>query len=208
LDSKVTLSREKGEKMRKLVLYLSLTLGCSSEPCYQNHYQTLKRYPLNFSERTATGIEVDSTGQAADLGKIDRQLNELEACLNKNFAAAPTITLELATKADCRENGSGQKVKFDMLTIRRGCLKVKIPDDWFISRCADEELLPIPADNSICLAKGVMPTAECPCYWRVETQDDNTIVTPPGLKLFKAEVARVITGCNNVWVIPQITACL
>jgi len=92
--------------------------------------------------------------------------------------------------------------------VNRECIGVKIPDDWFVSECSGEELLPISADDSLCLAKGVTPTPECPCNWRVETQDDNIIVVPPGLKLYKAELARIVTGENNVWVVPRITACL
>jgi hypothetical protein len=90
--------------------------------------------------------------------------------------------------------------------INRECLGVKIPDDWFVSECSGEELLPIPADPALCDAKGL--SRDCGCYWRVETQDDNIIVVPPGLELYKAELARIVTGENNVWVVPRITACL
>jgi hypothetical protein len=83
---------------------------------------------------------------------------------------------------------------------------VKIPDDWFVSECSGEELLPIPAPQELCDAKGL--PRDCGCYWRVETQDDNIIVVPPGLKLYKAELARIVTGENNVWIVPRITACL
>ena len=94
------------------------------------------------------------------------------------------------------------------IRVNRECIGVKIPDDWFVSPCSDEELLPIPANDSLCLAKGVTSTPECPCNWRVETQDDNIVVIPPSLKLLKAELARIVTGENNVWVVPDITKCL
>lgn len=92
------------------------------------------------------------------------------------------------------------------ITINRECIGVKIPDDWFASACSDEELLLIPAPQKLCDAKGL--SHDCGCFWRVETQDDNVIVVPPGLKLYKAELARIATGENNVWVVPRIVACL
>lgn len=94
------------------------------------------------------------------------------------------------------------------VSISRSCFAVKIPDDWETSACSGEQLLNIPAPDELCRAKGVEPTPECPCRWRVETMDDNIIVVTPNLKLFKAELARIVTGQNNVWIVPQITRCL
>lgn len=167
-------------KYTALVIFLAL-LSCSYDGpyyCYGNNYATLKQYNIDFTEKTPGGIWVDTTGQNVDLARIDELTDELEACLGT--------------------------------PIGRECIGVKIPDDWFVSECSGEELLPIPADPALCLAKGLTEdeVARCGCYWRVETQNNNIIVVPPGLKLYKAELARIVTGENNVWVVPRITACL
>ncbi len=189
-----------------LVLFL---VGCGGDPvCYHNNYQTLKRYPVNFTQMTSMGIGVDSTGQKVDLAIIDRLTSQLDICLEKSFKANPTITSELAKKADCRTDVGVPRVRFDNIYIKT-CFKVKVPNDWEYSKCyPEEQLLPISAPDALCEAKGLHPTPECPCRWRVETQDDYIIVSPPNLKLFKAELARMVTGCNNVWIVPQIIACL
>lgn len=144
-------------------------------------------------------------------------------CYENNYATLERYETDFTEKTPggIWVDATGQDVdlaKIDTLTdelesclgvsVNRECIGVKIPDDWFVSPCSGEELLLIPADDSLCLAKGVTPTPECPCSWRVETQDDNIIVIPPGLELYKAELARIVTGENNVWVVPQITACL
>ena len=196
--------------MRYWPTTLIFIIGCNPpQMCYQNHYQTLTNYAVNATETTPEGIGVDSSGQAVDLAKIDRLTDELEACLRTNFADDPAIPADAAAKADCRTDGVTPKTNLDPnVTVKRECLTVKIPTDWIVSACSGEEVLLLPADDAFCLAKGITPTPECPCRWRVATQDDNTIVSPPGLKLYKAELARIVTGCNNVWVVPQITACL
>lgn len=164
----------------KIVLFISMLGVCCElnepEQCYQNNYATLKRYDLDFTEKTPGGIYVDPTGQDVDLGKIDRLTGELEVCLG--------------------------------IDIRRECFGVKIPDDWTVSPCTGEQLLNIPAPDELCRAKGLELTPECPCRWRVETQDRNIIVATPNLKLYKAELARIVTGKNNVWIAPEISKCL
>ena len=168
--------------MKYLLVMLFVLIGCepSDGPgyCYENDSMTLKHYKIDFSERTPGGILVDTTEQNIGLAKIDTLTDELESCLG--------------------------------ISISRECFGVKIPSDWFVSECSGEELLPIPADPTLCIAKGLSESdiARCGCYWRVETQNHNIIVTMPNLKLYKAELARIVTGENNVWIVPQITACL
>ncbi|MDD4476965.1 MAG: hypothetical protein PHY40_02290 [Patescibacteria group bacterium] len=94
------------------------------------------------------------------------------------------------------------------IPVRRNCLTVKIADDWYQSVCSGQQLFPCNIDSQICYDKDVEPTAECPCACRSMVQNENTIITTPNLYLFRAELARMITGENNIWVIPEITKCM
>jgi|GEM_PF-2021513 hypothetical protein len=192
------------------IFVAAIFIGCGERNnCYRNHYQSLTNYEVKPTAVTPKGIGVDPGGQVVDLQKIDRLTDELEACLNQTFGENPTITADLAMQADCRPDGWWPKTHINLpISIKRGCVTIKIPDDWTISSCSGEEVLNLMAPEELCRAKGVIPTPECPCRWRVATQDDNVIVTPPGLKLYKAELARIATGCNNVWLLPQIATCL
>ncbi len=201
--------------MKYIIVFGLLISACGKAPngqCYQNNYQMLKYYPMNFTEITPGGIEVDSSGQYVDLNAIDQKSEELEACLSRTFGENPNIEMEVATQADCRKGSGPLFTRLELpIILKRNCIKVKIPDDWSVSPCSGEEMLNIAAPDALCLNKGITPTQECPCRWRVATQESNTsstIITPPGLRLYKAELARIVIGCNNVWLIPQITACL
>lgn len=106
------------------------------------------------------------------------------------------------------------------VTIRRDCLKVLIPDDWWTSPTSGQQLLPLAAPPKLCRDKRldvpdscagvVKPTTSCPrtCNWRVALQWNQVVVTVPSLVLLKAEVARWHTGVNNVWSDPAIRKCL
>jgi hypothetical protein len=104
--------------------------------------------------------------------------------------------------------------------IKRGCFAILIPNDWFISACSGEQMLPVAAPYSQCEYKGIYlpeecrglskPTTECPCVctYRTALQDDFYIVTPPDLKLFKVDLSRLVTNINNVFGDPAISKCL
>lgn len=94
------------------------------------------------------------------------------------------------------------------IEIRLDWFAVLIPDDWFTSPCSGQQLLPYEANPQLCLDKGLQVTKSCPCNWRVALQDNFTIVTPPGFTLYKAELARLVTGSNNPWSNESISACL
>jgi hypothetical protein len=95
------------------------------------------------------------------------------------------------------------------IKINRCCFAILIPNDWFYSECqTGEQLLPIGAPRQLCLDKDPNMPIECGCYWRVALQDDYYIVTPPGLKLLKAELSRLVTNENNPWENPDIARCL
>jgi hypothetical protein len=94
------------------------------------------------------------------------------------------------------------------LSIKRTEIHILIPNDWFISPCSGQQLLPYNAPEALCEQKGIKPTQDCPCMWRVALQDNWLIVTPPNLLLFKAELTRLVTGINNPWLNNEISKCL
>lgn len=161
--------------------------GCTK--CYNNNYLSFTNYNKeNYKElKTEYGITVYSN-QEMDLNDIDKKTKELETCLG--------------------------------IKIKKNCFAVLIPDDWFYSVASNQQLLPYAAPIELCWDKGLdvpkecsgvaLPTIACPitCNWRVATQDNFLIITPPNLLLYKAELARLVLGVNNVWEEPATSVCL
>jgi len=176
-------------KMFKYLLSLLyiLLIGCST--CYLDNYLSFTNYdPDDYTElKTPYGITV-YTNEYIDLFDIDNLTIELEECLG--------------------------------IKVKKKCFSVLIPDDWFYSSVSNQQLLPYAAPIEYCWAKGLdipeecdgvaIPTTECPitCNWRAATQNNCMIITVPNLVLYKAELARLITGVNNPWLDENIQECL
>lgn len=106
------------------------------------------------------------------------------------------------------------------IKVKRDCFIILIPDDWYISSCSGEELLPVSAPYYLCEDKNIRieescrwldkPTKECPCVcaWRSAIQDDHILVLTPNLKMLKLELTRLTTGVNNPWIKPELYQCL
>lgn len=168
---------------------LSLIFFAGCQRCYNNNYLTFTNYDTDDYKELKTDYNITVySNQEVDLNEIDRQTKELETCLEIN--------------------------------IKKSCFAVLIPDDWFYSTISEQQLLPYAAPIELCWSKGLqipeecsgvaIPTQACPltCNWRVATQDNFLIVTPPSLLLYKAELARLVLGVNNVWADPSIAVCL
>jgi hypothetical protein len=148
----------------------------------------LTHYLPNKYVLTNDGIKVYNEYEEVDLSLVDIKVRELETCLN--------------------------------IKIKRCCFALLIPNDWFLSECSGEQMLPVAAPYSQCESKGIYvpencrglnkPTQECPCIctYRVALQEDYYIITPPNLKLFKSELARLVTNINNPWEDKNISKCL
>ena len=136
---------------------------------------------------------VAGTADASLLAMVDLRVDQVEECLARQ---------KVATK------------------INRKWFGVYIPPDWYVSKCSGEQLIPSVVDYRLCEAKGLIiptvchtvikPTASCPCVCNMRSviQDDFWIVTTPNLKLFKAELIRLVSNVNNVWVDPRLQPCL
>lgn len=107
--------------------------------------------------------------------------------------------------------------------VRRDWFVVMVPADWYTSKCSGQQLVPSVPDCRLCIdQKGLplpekccglrRPTAECPCVcnMRAVIQPGNppAIVTAPNLKLYRAELARLVTGVNFPWGNPKILECI
>ena len=59
--------------------------------------------------------------------------------------------------------------------IQRAWFGVYVPDDWYVSKCSGEQLVPSKVNPALCEAKGLTipekcryvmkPTTQCPCVW-------------------------------------------
>lgn len=189
-------------KMMLICLVAFALRGCSSDDCAQFHFGSQFDYEVHPAFTTPGGIKVDPTGQAVSAEMVDRLVNEVEQCLAEQFPGGK-IPADVRVAAQCQSDS------FD-LPVRR-CFTVKVPDDWeWACAGSQEQVLPLahttnaPPDE-LCLAKGIVPTPECPCRWRAGLQDDDIIVTAPNFRVFKDPLIRLITGCNNPWVEPLRT---
>lgn len=182
---------------------IALAVGCAPAPgpeCVSHLYESQFRYDVTPAFTTPGGLAVDPTGQAVDPATIDRLTDEVEACLAAEFGRPARLPPEVRAAADCLGDTFA-------LPIARECLVVKVPDDWEKSCDGDQQVLPAQAPAALCQAKGLVPTAACPCRWRAGIQDDHVLVTTPSLYLFKDPLVRLATGCNNPWAHERLARC-
>jgi hypothetical protein len=174
--------------------------GCPSTGYPGGFYETTPQYKVKKSDAKPTPAGVllivkKSTQTFAELGAlVDKKTAELEMCL--------------------LQSGALKK------KIRRDWFGVFIPHDWYISKCSKEQLVPSRVSYKLCEAKGLKieeecrfhthPTEICPCVCNIRAGIHRNfwIVTGPNLKLFKAELARLVTNKNNPWVVEPIRKCL
>lgn len=187
--------------MRLIVFILTaLVTNCGiDDSCPRWNYYNQFNYKTNFNQTTPIGIKVDTSGQDMSLVLIDELTLKVEDCLNKNFPDGK-IPDDVYKAGQC-------STKTLELPCDKDCLKVKIPNDWLWSCDGTQQLLPSQAPKALCEAKGLHPTAECPCRWRAGIQDDSIIVATPNLHLYKDPLIRYITGCNNPWFHPKLAEC-
>lgn len=172
--------------------------GCSDEKnCYDNQFADITAFESNPDEITPNGVLVTTNGWITDLERIDLEIAYMEACLE--------------------------------MTLKRDCFEVIIPPEIHVSSCSREQLFEcdiVEANYRYLLAigyseevarersdicrydKGLETSDECPCMCRATIQNENIIITTPNLKLFSAELARMMTGELNVYNNERTVACL
>lgn len=160
------------------------------------------RYAVQPTIVSAKGVKIDPSSNRVNPATVDRLVDAVETCLTKNFGNPPVIPPDVQQASQC------PSATFT-LPINRACLTIKIPDDWSLNCDGTQQVLSwVTADGGAgCRAKGLSPTAECPCRWRAGVQDSHTLVATPSLYLAPDWVIRIFTGCQNPWASPELAEC-
>jgi len=179
-----------------VILFTALLIGCPNGGYHPNYVNATDcKVEKSQGVRTPGSVLVvvsEKDNTLVLFALIDQQVGALDACL----------------------------VGLGRPKVRRDWFGILIPPDWYESLCSNEQLVPSRADPKLCEAKGLtIPEAcrwithpsvlcPCPCNFRAIIQDNYWIVTAPNLKLFKAELLRLVTGVNNVWTDAKLRTCL
>ena len=183
--------------MNKLWLVLLVLLTGCPPTGYSVFYANVTHYSWDPKDAKATpgGVRyIAPAKDAAFVADLDKKTTELKACL------------------------AGLNPKW---VVRTDWFLILVPSDWYVSACSGQQLVPSTPACSLCIdQKGLplpekccglaKPTVGCPCVCNVRAtiQDNYVIVTAPNLLLYKAELARLVTGVNNVWTDAQIVTCV
>lgn len=164
-------------------------------PGYDSHLANVTSYGFKQSRVTPGGISVDDPYAQVSDTAIDEATAATEACL----AALPELTPAQAVAAKCLVTPLPK-------VIDRKRIAVQVPPDWYTSSCTGQQLFPCTIDVAYCRVKPELDEITCKCNCRATVQDDRVIVTAPNLRLYRAELLRLVTSCNYVWVKP-LEAC-
>jgi len=164
--------------------------------CYRTYFQPVIYPPPVVTPNVTTlagfRLDVDLVKWNLDLVKLDQRLLAIESCVNEVKGQQQGATVAQLNAWGCPNNR-----RFEVAPIKKDCLVIKVMDP-VPSKCQSEwQLLPAPAPDALCAAKGLKVTPECPCLWRSGTIDDYKVITPPRLYLWP--VVEIITSCNNLW---------
>lgn len=168
--------------------------------CYSNWFAPAGAFEVKPNTATPKGVKVDTTDlltlgpsgsptYKVDLATIDSRLDKMEACLLEVKAFQLTEEQRQAWGCSMRE--------WTPELLKRRCIQVKVVRPYPSSCHPEWQFINALAPEQQCLAKGIKPTAECPCRWRAGIVDDYKIVTPPALYLWPA--VNIATGCTNPW---------
>lgn len=189
-----------------LLVFVALLFTCGSpyvSPYYTHGFYDQFPPPYSYdyhpNATTPEGIRVDTSGEAVDLADLDRRVDFVESCLAGKFGSPPALPPSVVSGSQC------DSTTFPLPLLRRD-LQVKVAANWVWSCDHTQELIPVPSPDSGCVAKGLTPTPECPCYWRVGIQGNQVIVVTPDLHMLQDSVTRMATGCNDVWM-EGLSAC-
>lgn len=176
-----------------LVIVLALLLVAGCDPGYAaSRLKNVTHYTVNPDRVTPGGVEYQG---GLDPARLDALTAEVARCL----AGVQEPTTEQRVSLQCLP-----------LPIRRDVdmrsFSVMLAPDWHPSCYDHEQVFACEVDPKLCEEKGLPDDPACPCSCRSATQDDRVIVVTPNLKLYGAELTRLVSGCNNVW-FPPLNAC-
>jgi hypothetical protein len=183
------------------LLLLALLTGCPDSQYYPHRVWNVTDYvvpPRSQATKTKLGTFVYRQDNVpitqAFLDEIDRRTLALEACLKKS--------------------GVWSHINYTWYSVF-------VPKNWYTSSCSGEQLVPSTPMVKECTIKGLvipqkcvglrqplLPDCPCVCNHRAVVQNNAVIVTAPNLKLYKAELARLVLAATNPWNQPKVAACL
>lgn len=170
--------------------------GCPG-PCgrYLTLASDVTAYEFAATATTAGGISVDASINV-DLAALERRVRAIDSCVQRQATKIPSMTDKQKLNWGCVGQWQGGPIQ----PLKLDCLRIKVVPS-VASKCqSDWQLLPDRAPDAACIAKGLHPTADCPCRWRTVLQGDRTVVTPPAMYLWP--VVQMMTGCSNFWASP------
>lgn len=133
------------------------------------------------------------------------------------------ITQEFLDEIDRRSVALAQCLKKNKVWdhINYNWIEIFVPSDHYVSSCSGEQLIPSRPAIRECTIKGIvipqkcvglkapqLPDCPCVCNHRAVVQNNGIIITAPNLKLYKAELARLVLAAQNPWLQPKVAACL
>jgi len=188
-----------------IFLFFSV-VNCSIKPGrYDNHYSNVTNYPVKIDRHTPSGIGIDDPDLLLSTGLVEQKALQLQDCLEKLATKADLhriqLTREEAIAGQCLSMQIPVYIKFDYI-------QVKLAPDWYTSTCTGQQLFPCSIDPKYCTEKKELDELSCACNCRSATQDNKTIIITPNLYLYKAELLRLMSGCNIIWNIPEFVNCV
>lgn len=163
-----------------------------------------RAYPGNFPEtysstkRTPGGVRYNGE---ADEKKLDFVVDSTFQCFREQFPSG---------KLPSSEKRSGY-CQTESLEYPRKSEFVVVVAESALNCTQKEQVLTVEAPRSGCIAKGRVPTEECPCRWRSgfrEARDGTLLfITTPSMFMLSDALARYVSSCQNPWVTEQVIVC-
>jgi hypothetical protein len=176
--------------------YAILMAGCphpTPKPSYYSALASVTSYDVKTPKVTPAGIRY---GGDLDPQALDRVTKQVAQCL----ATVPEPTQQERMEMDCLPAAIRRDVDPQAFNV------FEAPDSHV--NCRGEQTFPCRIDQKHCISKGIEAGSlkECPCECRATIQGGRTVVTAPNLRLYAAELTRLVTACLNPWVGP-LRAC-
>ena len=168
-------------------------INCEAYDYYYHFLGNVTNFVWHHTRTTPGGIDLMDEKNEVNDADIDKIVSEVEEC----YKTIPELTHDQYEAARCwhQANVDG---------FHRDWIRIMIVPEWHLACGTTEQVFVCDINDWGCLQKGQVPTPECPCYCRAGIQDTNIVMTTPNLKLLRAELVRISTSCNTVWVEPLV----
>ena len=184
--------------MRPILASFALLAGCAPELCYRpwHHVEMVSGYDVepNFRVSEKFGFVIDDRKHEIDDGVLDQTVENTLRCIE----GLGRLTEEERRAAWCTG---------EVVPEIRSCLVIKAAPEWRYSCDGRTQVFSCNAPDASCRAKGLEPTAACPCSCRAAVQDNSILITAPNLELVPWRLTEMLTGCDQLQNVPRLAAC-